>query len=174
MIIYKFDLCTRKWVCTRTSIYVQIKMDVHRRVGTYTVREAHWFESIFTGNNVSFNTNGIQCICTDKTKTKDRSLSVKKYFQKVSVLCTDKSFVFWKETVYVWEKCWFEYTEVKTDDRNCPYLSIKGSICIMDRWNLFVFEESLICTKKYYVHKRMLWDLHRNGGPLIWKQFHRE
>ena len=41
LIICKFERCTRKRVCTRTSIYVQIKMDVHRRVGTYTVREAH-------------------------------------------------------------------------------------------------------------------------------------
>ena len=26
--------------------------------GTYTVMEAHWFESSFTGNNAPFNTNG--------------------------------------------------------------------------------------------------------------------
>ena len=53
------------------------KMDVHRGVGTYTIRVAHWFESSFTGNNAPFNTNGIQC----KMKTNGRSLSV---------LCTGK------------------------------------------------------------------------------------
>src|ERR1044072_1352910 len=26
-----------------------------------------------------------------------------------------------------------------------------------------------VCTRKYYVHKRMLWDLHRDVGPLILK-----
>src|ERR1051325_1030212 len=59
------------------AIYVQTKMDVHRRVGTYTIREAHWFKSSFTGNNAPLNTNGIQCICTDETETTDQSLSVK-------------------------------------------------------------------------------------------------
>ena len=47
-----------------------------------------------------------------------------------------------------------------------PCLSKKVSVLCTDK-NLYVFEESLICTKKYYVHKRMLWDLHREGGPLV-------
>ena len=67
-------------------------MDVHRGVGTYTIRVAHWFESSFTGNNAPFNTNGFS-VYTDETDTSDRSLSVLKYFsKKVSVLCTDKNF----------------------------------------------------------------------------------
>ena len=57
-------------------------------------------------------------VYTDETETKGRSLSVKKCFQKVSVLCTDKSFVWkvfdmYKENVYVHKECWFEYTQVK-------------------------------------------------------------
>jgi hypothetical protein len=101
LIIYKFELCTRKWVCTRTSYYVQRKMDVHRRVGTYTVRVAHWFESSFTGNNAPFNINGIQFECTDETETNDRSFICEKVFSKrVSVLCTDKSFVFFMKSIW--------------------------------------------------------------------------
>ena len=75
---------------------------------------------------------------------KDRILSVKSIFKKY--LCYVQIKVcFWKETVfwyvqrkYVHKECWFEYTEAKTDDRNCLYLSIKRSICIMYRWNLYV------------------------------------
>ena len=139
MIIYKFDLCTRKWVCTRTSIYVQTKMDVHRRVGTYTIRVAHWFKSSFTGNDAAFNINGIQFECTDETETNDRSFICEKVFSKrVSVLCTDKSFVWkvfrYKENVYVHKECWFEYTQVKWKQtiEVYLYLSIK-SICVMYR-----------------------------------------
>src|ERR1051325_4481996 len=51
-------------------IYVQTKMDVHRRVGTYTIREAHWFKSSFTGNNAPFNTNGIWLYIQMKQKRK--------------------------------------------------------------------------------------------------------
>ena len=56
-------------------------------------------------------TNGQKFVCTQmftkrclcyvqiEQKTKDRSLSVKKYFQKVSVLCTDESFVFFMKSI---------------------------------------------------------------------------
>ena len=122
LIIYKFDLCTRKWVCTRTSIYVQIKMDVHRRVGTYTVREAHWFESIFTGNNVSFNTNGIQCICTDKSKTKDRILICKRVFSK-SICVMYRWKVYLNYLCYVQMKVCKKYlTKVGYVQRNIMYI----------------------------------------------------
>ena len=99
-------------------------MDVHRRVGTYTVREAHWFESNFIGNNAPFNINGIQFECTDETETNDWGFICEKVFSKrVSVLCTDKSFVWkvfdmYKENVYVHKECWFEYTQVKWKANN--------------------------------------------------------
>ena len=51
-------LYEKNLICTRKNMYV------HKECwfGTYTVREAHWFKSSFTGNNAPFNTNGIQCI----------------------------------------------------------------------------------------------------------------
>ena len=81
----------------------------------------------------------------------------------------------YKKNVYVHKECWFEYTQVKRKQtiEVCLYLSIK-SICIMYRWKLYVFERSLICTRKKYVHKRMLWDLHREGGPWSIKKFERK
>src|ERR1051325_4802549 len=109
-------------------------MDVQRRVRTYTVREAHWFESIFTGNNVSFNTNGIQCICTDRTKTKDRILSVKEYFQKVSVLRTDKRYL---------KKKYLCYVQIKV---------LKKRVSVLFTDKSFVFENILICTRNVCMH----------------------
>src|ERR1044072_1570560 len=61
-------MCTRKRICTRTSIYVQRGMDVHRRVGTYTMMVAHWLKSSFTGNNAPFDTNGVQLYIQTKWK----------------------------------------------------------------------------------------------------------
>ena len=94
-------------------------------------------------------------VYTDETETKDRSLSVKKYFQKVSVLCTDKSFVWkvfdmYKENVYVHKECWFEYTQVKWKQtiEVCLYLSIK--------------EVSVLCTDKICMYLERVWYVQRN------------
>src|ERR1043165_1223857 len=80
-------------------------------VGTYTVMVAHWFKSSFTGNNAPFNTNGIQ-LYTDETETNDRSLSVFKYSQKVSVVYTgkilyEKNLICTRKNMYVHKECWF-------------------------------------------------------------------
>ena len=53
----------------------------------------------------------------------------------------------------------------------CLYLSIKEVSVLCTDKKLYVFGKNLICTKKYYVHKRMLWDLHHEGGPLVKKKF---
>src|ERR1044072_4669733 len=52
-------MCTRKCICTQKSEYVQGNKYVHKRVGTYTVREAHdqfdfEFERISRKNLVRF------------------------------------------------------------------------------------------------------------------------
>ena len=71
-------------------------MDVHRRVGTYTVREAHWFKSSFTGNNAPFNTNGIQCIY--KWNENKRTKFVYTWvFTEIFVLYTSKIDMYIKE-----------------------------------------------------------------------------
>ena len=36
-----------------------IYLDIYKGDETYTLREAHWFKSSFTGNNAPLNTNGI-------------------------------------------------------------------------------------------------------------------
>src|ERR1044072_9930602 len=82
-------LCTGRCGCTQEGYYVQRNNYVHKRIGTYTVKEAHWFKSSFTGNNAPFNTNGMQCIYRRNGK---RMIEVYLCLsKKVSVLCTDKS-----------------------------------------------------------------------------------
>ena len=75
-------------------------MDVHRRVGTYTVRVAHWFKSSFTGNNAPFNTNGIQCIYKRNENKRSKFVLIW-VFTKVSVLCTSKNWYVHKTIGYV-------------------------------------------------------------------------
>ena len=161
------------------AIYVQRKMDVHRGVGTYTVRVGHWFESSFTGNNAPFNTNGIHLyIQTKQKRTTEVYLCLsKKYLYCVQIkICMERIWYVQGKDMYVHKECWFVYTQVKWKQtiEVCLYLSIKGISVLCTDKNLYVSEESLICTKKYYVHKRMLWDLHREGGPLVSEKSHRE
>ena len=82
----------------------------------------------------------------------------------------------YEKNVYVHKECWFEYTQVKWKQtiEVCLYLSIKEVSVLCTDKKLYVFEKDLICTKKYYVHKRMFWDLHREGGPWSIEKFERK
>ena len=82
------------------AIYVQTKMDVHRRVGTYTIREAHWFESSFTENNAPFNTNGTWLYIQMKRKRESEVYLWKSIFKK-KYLCYVQIKVCMKRIWYV-------------------------------------------------------------------------
>ena len=90
--VYVWILTKMFWICTRKIEYV------HKRIGTYTVREAHWFKSSFTGNNAPFNTNGIQYTQMKRKRMIEVYLCLSK---KVSVLCTDKNCMCLERVWYV-------------------------------------------------------------------------
>src|ERR1051325_9183527 len=105
------------------SIYLQGDVYVHRRVGTYTVREAHWFKSSFTGNNAPFNTNGIQCIYKRNENKQTKFVCTLNIYKKTSVLCTRKinmymkEFEYVQENMYVHKKNFGSYTVREAHDR---------------------------------------------------------
>src|ERR1044072_2857441 len=86
-------------------------VDVHRRVGTYTIRGAHWFKSSFTGNNAPFNTNGIQYTQMKRKRTIEVYLCLSIH-KKVSVVYTgkilyEKNLICTRKNMYVHKECWF-------------------------------------------------------------------
>ena len=79
----------------------------------------------------------------------------------------------YKKNVYVHKECWFEYTQVKWKQtiEVYLYLSIKEvSVLCIDKICMYL-EKDLICTRKYYVHKIMLWDLHRKEAHWLESSF---
>ena len=95
-------------------------MDVHRRVGTYTVRVAHWFKSSFTRNNAPFNTNGIQCIHKQSENKRSKFVCTLQrclYYVQVKIVVYMKDFDMYKEKIMYIKEFFGTYTVREAHDR---------------------------------------------------------